>query len=577
MQNRDVGVKQVEYLYSNLVSALLAVLLITVVIFFTFEELVDSNNLAIWTTCSIVVVVLRLLLYAVYKKDKLNVSNVDKYYYLFFIGLLTSGLIWGATVLYIFPQEKEYQILLLLILGGLSSGSSVSTSSRIEMFYSYVFVIMGPFIYVFSQMDESINTIIAFFTTLYIFILFLLARKIATNVTENILLGFENIKLISQLQEKVLEANKSNESKSRFLSTMSHEIRTPMNAIIGFIHILKKMESESEKLKYLNTINNSSNLLLSILNDILDISKIESGKLSVEFTAFNPKEEFDHLYTLFKESCSEKNILLINSIDATLPLYIESDKLRLKQIITNLLSNALKFTAEGKSIEFIVKYTKESSLLYVEIKDEGIGIEDTSISKILEEFSQADSSTARKYGGTGLGLSIVSKLLELLSSKLEIQSEINIGSSFSFELHVKEVEADIKEVIKASSVLFSDKKVLVAEDNKTNQMLISLLLEDMDLDVKIAQDGVEAESMFLEENFDIVLMDINMPNKNGIEAMQGIRAYDTKSHMTPIIAVTANAVSGDKEKYLKEGFDDYLSKPIDNDELESILQKFLLA
>ncbi len=581
MKDKRVLIKQVDYLYNNTLSALVAIFVLSVVIYFSFEGLVDSTNLTIWILLSLSVIALRVTTYFLYKKATISVDNIDKYYYIFLEGFLASGILWGVTAFFIMPPEKEYQILLLLIIGGLTSGATVSASSRVEMFYAYLLLSMIPFLYVFLFMNGAINTTVAAFTTLWIVILFFLARKTSKNINDNILLGFENEKLIEQLQHKIEEANRSNEAKSRFLSTMSHEIRTPMNAIIGFIHILKKMESNPEKLKYLNTIDSSSNLLLNILNDILDISKIEAGKLSIEKTAFNPKEEFEHLYEFYKAPCEEKGVQLINSIDSNLPQSIESDKLRLKQIITNLLSNALKFTPATHSIEFIVKFNSEDSTLYVSIKDEGIGIAPDNIETILEEFSQADNSTARKYGGTGLGLSIVSKLLQLLGSKLEIESELGKGSNFSFQLPVKVLETEVTQPIESEmkeeseSVDFSTKRVLVAEDNKTNQMLIEILLEDMNLEVSIANDGVEAERMFQEGSFDIILMDINMPNKNGIEAMQAIKRYDDKDVKTPIVALTANAVNGDKERYIEEGFDDYLAKPIDHDALTEVLKKHL--
>jgi signal transduction histidine kinase len=295
---------------------------------------------------------------------------------------------------------------------------------------------------------------------LFVLILFIISRKISHTINKNIILALENEILVDQLKGKVEEAINLHQTKSRFLSTMSHEIRTPMNAIIGFIKILQKMEDDPTKNKYLNTIDNSSNLLLNVLNDILDINKIESGKLSIEMKPFNPKQEFEFLFDLYKESCQEKGVHLINSI-GDLPLGLENDKLRIKQIITNLLSNALKFTPEGKNIEFIVQYTKEKSCLHIEIKDEGIGIKEENISKVLEEFSQADSSTARKYGGTGLGLSIVSKLLTLLNSKLEVESTYGEGSRFFFEIYVKEGKGNHESKYKKYHVKLEGKKIIL--------------------------------------------------------------------------------------------------------------------
>lgn len=571
MYTQQVKLKQVEYLYANLTSGISAIFILSLILFVLFNGLVDTTYLKVWTASSVSIVILRFILFLWHKKHPLTNENVQRYYLLFFLGLFASSLVLGSSVFFIFPKEIEYQVLLLLVLGGISAGAAVTTSSRIEMFNVYLFTTLLPFIYAFATGQNIVNYTLAIFSVLYVLILLVISRKISITVNNNILLALENKELIEKLEHKVEEANNSNKAKSRFLSTMSHEIRTPMNAIIGFIKILQKMEDDPTKNRYLATIDSSSSLLLNVLNDILDINKIESGKLNIEKIAFNPQDEFRFLFELYNASCNEKGVHLINSI-AELPQSIQSDKLRLKQIITNLLSNALKFTSAGKNIEFIVNYDKQNSRLHVEIKDEGIGIKEENISHILEEFSQADSSTARKFGGTGLGLAIVSKLLVLLDSKLEVKSEYGKGSRFYFDLPVKEVLA-IEEISdKKEGLHLEGKKILVAEDNKTNQMLIGILLEEKGLQTVMANDGLEAEHLFEKEHFDMVLMDINMPNKNGVEAMKSIKKSNAQM---VVVALTANAVSGDREKYIKEGFDDYLSKPIDDELLNILLQKYL--
>ena len=450
-------------------------------------------------------------------------------------------------------------------------GASISLASKSYMFYTFLFLSLAPLLFTFYFEENNVTNPVIIAIIFYILFLSLISKKVSKFITDNITLNYENKELITKLEEKVSEANKATEAKSKFLSVMSHEIRTPLNAIIGFVKILKHNETDKTKQNYLETIDSSSFLLMSVINDILDISKIESGSFSIESIEYEPHMELSHIYYLYETTAKEKGINLINSISMELPRYFKGDILRLKQILSNLLSNALKFTSKGKSIEFITSFNKENSTLHVEIKDQGIGIKEANIQKILKEFSQADDSTARKYGGTGLGLSIVTKLLELQNSKLEIKSEFGVGSSFSFELPVvlaNIMNHDDQEI----HYNFNAKKVLVAEDNKTNQMLIKILLDDLDIESKIAEDGLVAEKMFLEEKFDLILMDINMPNKNGLEAMKSIKLID---HNMPVVAVTANAISGDKEKYIQEGFNDYLTKPIYTKELNKILNKYL--
>ena len=569
--------KKLEYLFESLQSSILGNLAVAIIVFFTLQNVVEDIYLNLWFSMHLLITLLRILLLYFYKNSKIDSNNIDRYYILFFLGAIFSGLLWGAGAFLVFPQESEYQMFLILMVSGLISGAAVSFASRAEVFYSYFFITLVPYAYVLSTMQSTIGNSILMAIIFYMLFLSMIERKISKNVESNILLAFQNRELVSQLEQKVEELSRASEAKSTFLSAMSHEIRTQMNAIIGFIKILIQGEKDELKLKYLGTIDKSSHILLGVLNDILDISKIEFGKFTIQKTVFNPKEEFESVYELFKQISKEKNINLINSISKELPRYIDSDKLRLKQIISNLLSNAVKFTPENKNIELIIKFDEDKSSLYVEVKDEGLGIAKENINKILEEFTQVDDATNRQHTGTCLGLAIANKFLHLFNSELHVESELNVGSSFSFEIYVQTRELiDEEENYELHDIDFNAKKVLLAEDSKTNQMLMEIRLKKMDMEITVANDGLEAEELFKSGSYEIVFMDINMPNKNGVEAMHAIREYEKESESkTPIIALTANAVSGDREKYMEEGFDDYLSKPIDNEKLVQVFQKYL--
>ncbi len=572
IKNFKVELNKLEYLYENTPSAIIGILVLSLVIFFAFKGHTDQTSLDIWLALNIFLSVLRTASLFYYKRTTITLHNLAFFKSIIFIFIVLSGLLWGVGAFYILPSGIEYQILLLLMVGGLCAGSSVSNASNIGMFYTYIAVVIPPYFYIFLVGESQISGSVLIALVLYITLLLFIARKITANVNKNIMLAYENRELVEQLERKVIEANKANDAKSEFLSVMSHEIRTPLNAIIGFVKILKNSENDPKKLHYLDTVDKSSLLLMNVINDILDVSKIESGKFTLEYTRFDPTQEIASLYELFKRAGEEKGVTLHNKISEHLPKCIQSDKLRLKQIISNLLSNAIKFTPKGKGVTLYVDFNIEKSSLVIEVKDEGIGIEANNIDNILQEFTQADSSIAREYGGTGLGLSIVTKLLKLFGSQLHITSEISKGSTFSFEIKV-EVFSTIKyEEPEDTEVHFDAQKILVAEDNKTNQMLIELLLEDMNLEVVMANDGVEALELFDKEEFSLILMDINMPNKNGIEAMQEIRH---KKSTVPVIALTANAVAGDKQRYLEQGFDDYVAKPIKNEILARVLQKYL--
>jgi len=377
------------------------------------------------------------------------------------------------------------------------------------------------------------------------------------------------------IEERTRELKVALEVKGNFLANMSHEIRTPLNAVLGFLHILKSNKEPSKSAKFIDTIEKASKSLLQIIEDILDFSKIESGKISIEKIYFNPVEEFKIVTDLFSENCSSKNINLNVIISKNIPDSIESDPLRIKQVLSNLISNSIKFTEANKSIFVNISY--ENEMLSVSVKDEGIGIAKNKFEDIFEAFQQEDSSTTRKFGGTGLGLAISRQLINLLGGQLNVKSEVGIGSEFYFTIPAKAGEKIIKEVNITNDYIFNDLKILIAEDNNLNQELISIILDGKNIKYEIVNDGMEAIEKYKNNKYDLILMDENMPNMNGMEATQNILIYEKENNMkhTPIIAFTANAMSGDKEKFLNFGMDDYLSKPVNIKKLYEIIQQFV--
>ncbi len=378
-------------------------------------------------------------------------------------------------------------------------------------------------------------------------------------------------------QEMADKSKQASKAKSEFLANMSHEIRTPLNAILGFIDLLKEKETDGEKLKYIHTIQSSSTTLLGIINDILDFSKIESGNLSVEKIDFNTHQELGTIADLFRAKASEKSVSLSFKIDKDIPKALKSDPLRIKQVVANMLSNAIKFTPRNGRIELLMKHI--DGHLHVSVKDNGIGIAEDKQDDIFKAFSQAESSTTRKYGGTGLGLAISAKLVSMLGGELKLESQLDNGSRFYFEIPV-EIGVYKKPVkVKPSDTdAIKGKRILLVEDNKANQMFMSLILKKFGLIFDMANDGLEAVSAYKKDYYDLILMDENMPNLNGIEATQQILAYEKIQNMrhTPIVALTANALKGDRERFLEAGMDEYLTKPLDKDKLAQILNNFLV-
>ena len=537
---------------------------------------------------------------------------------------------------------------------------------------------------------KKLENLISYFTIAFVIALgyFLIKQILRKN---------DELELITKrAKESEEEALIANQTKSQFLANMSHEIRTPLNAIIGFSDILSNSNLADKDREKASIISKSAKALLNIINDILDISKIESGKFEISKNGFDLRELLEQIVQLYTVSAMQKNIRLFYTMDENIPIHLVSDETKLKQVISNILSNAIKFTPQNGKVFFDIKLLNiknHRAKIKFSIKDEGIGISLENQKRIFEPFSQADGSISRKFGGTGLGLAICLNIVKLLGSEIKLESVENKGSTFFFELdfEIQDIETidnskfeydfaicskiedpeNIKEHLintikhfgrvhegqdiekcekidlifcfgdpelyeklsnrkkhfkckavyvgnidkinnnnimkplmnyfldvpilgsKISNIIKELKSneesyeiieeenidkiykgnVLVAEDNSNNQLLIKLILEKFGLNVTITQNGQIALDEYKKNNYDLVLMDINMPIMDGLTALKHIREYElTTNTYTPVVALTANTLKGDKEKFIQSGMDYYLSKPIQNDELINILE-----
>ncbi len=358
--------------------------------------------------------------------------------------------------------------------------------------------------------------------------------------------------------------------KSQFLATMSHEIRTPMNAVIGLTKLLIEGNPRPDQVKNLNTLQFSAKNLLQIINDILDLNKIEAGKIEFECIKFNLHDLVSNIKDTFEPQAKDKDIKLMLKIEDNVPLFVWGDSVRLGQVVTNLLNNALKFTLKGAvtiSIS-LKKETVKTTSIHFSVADTGIGIPDDKLAYIFENFTQASSETTRRFGGTGLGLSITRKLLEMQGAKLKVKSRLDQGSVFSFDLSFTKERNFSNEIPSVASARVKKSlkgiKVLLAEDNKINVMVARQFLKKWHVELDVAEDGLSALEMTRKKDYHLILMDLLMPGMDGYMATKAIRNLDgAKYRDLPIIALTASAMTEIKEKALEAGMVDYISKPFD--------------
>jgi PAS domain S-box-containing protein len=394
-------------------------------------------------------------------------------------------------------------------------------------------------------------------------------KRISTALNEAIVFAEMATEIAEEAKSKAesatLSAENAMKAKQQFLSNMSHEIRTPMNAIIGFTKVLLKTELSAKQKEYLSAIKMSGDALIVLINDILDLAKVDAGKMVFEQTPFKMAMSISAMLHLFETKIQEKNLVLIKEYDERIPNVLVGDPVRLHQIILNLVSNAVKFTSEGKITVSVKMLSKNNESVDIEfsIKDTGIGIPESKLSSIFENFQQASSGTSRLYGGTGLGLAIVKQLVEPQGGKISVVSRINEGSTFSFVLSFLKTnkEAEIEAALEEMDADNSNIKVLVVEDIPLNQLLMKTLLDDFGFERDIASNGLIAIEKLREKSFDIILMDLQMPEMNGFEATDYIR--NTMKLKIPIIALTADVTTADLAKCRAVGMNDYIAKPVD--------------
>ena len=449
-------------------------------------------------------------------------------------------------------------------------------------FVMMLFFLVGYVIFLFAIRNETetaANTLlialIFFFGAVFVYSMISMLRRMFTTVTDR-----ERL-----LREKDIAENASR-MKGEFLSRMSHEMRTPMNAIIGMTSIGKNADDPARKDYCFGAVEDASKHLLGVINDVLDMSKIEASKLELSPVVFDFKKMVNTVVTLIAPQTEAKKQHLHIALDDAIPATIKADEQRLRQVVVNLLGNAVKFTPEAGSVSLFIRVLarKADTLsLQFEVRDTGIGMSPDQLGKLFQPFEQADSSISRTYGGTGLGLTISKQIVEMMGSVITVDSELGKGSSFLFEITVEVPRSNEPSLSKLSETAalnldFTGKQILIAEDIEINREIISVLLEPTNLAIAFAENGQIAYDTFAANpsQYDIIFMDLHMPEVGGLEASAMLRRHPAPQAKTiPIIAMTADVFNEDVEKCLQAGMNGHLGKPIDMNDVLVMLNKYL--
>ena len=583
----------------------------------TLLRIANLTHVAVWLFCMLCAIAIRYMLYIAYKRAQADLK-ADKYWgRIIAISNFLIGAGWGWAGYAFFDNSLRTEEITLILAIAVAAASAQTISPTRETLAALLAPMLAPLIAKFMLLDyEAYAAPAVLALALLLTLWFSLSRYralLAASIdgyeqrsesdgamirgaeTANRLFAqvvTERERAEAELKIAKQAADDANQAKGDFLAYTSHEIRTPLTAVIGFSDALLASRQDATQQDYSRRIKGASMRLLTLINDLLDLSKIEAGKLNIEFADFEMRQTADEVVHEQAVKAREKQVALDLSVDSNVPDALVGDSLRLRQILLNLIGNAIKFTPANGLVSTRVQLIGTVDgvpQLRFSVTDTGIGIPADKLAAMFQRYTQADASTARKYGGTGLGLSICKSLVELMEGKIGVNSEAGKGSEFWFELPFKVSAAAgmaanfdtplptpaVAPAPAAPAQPFKGMRVLVAEDNENNQMLIELLLNRQGVETVIVGDGVEAVENLRQHEYDLVFMDLEMPVMGGIEAVAAIRKYEkTQGRHTMITALSAHAPEQERDHCIAAGMDDYMMKPIDVKVLHALLRKY---
>jgi signal transduction histidine kinase/CheY-like chemotaxis protein len=578
--------ERVAMLYRLVTRTLLTAIAFSIVIFLIFRAVTPDTILVPWLIANNGVTALRFLLVHAYRRAKPSAAEAQSWHARFVALTLVAGVIWGMMGWLLLPANRpDFEVIAVVsVVGTAAVGLLTLGSSRVAFLAMTVPALLPASIWI-PLHGEGLSVLLGILVFAFLVIMVANSAVGERNILELMRLRFENARIAADREVALVAAQAAGQAKMRFLANMSHEIRTPLNGIIGMAHLLARTPLEDEQRRRVDALLHSGEHLLTVVNRVLDFSKASAGKLELKRQPFELRRAIGEAISLFVTSAEARGIALTTRVAPDVPAWVEGDAGRLTQVINNLVGNAIKFTEKGRiSLEVSrVPATATAAAapprLRFEIRDTGIGIAPQDQARLFEPFRQLDDSATRRHGGTGLGLAISRELVVLMGGEIGLESRPGEGSLFWFTLALPETRAMAPPPARATGTVRLAGRVLLVEDNALNLEIARTLLAVQGLDVCCAVDGAEAVRLAAAETFDAILMDCQMPVLDGFAATARIRQHERSAGLprVPIIALTASALEGDRERCLAADMDDYLAKPFDPGQLAGHLQRWLEA